>query len=313
MDDVKRGAAASLPWIMGCAVIGLLAALVYSHFAPKAWTSSAQVIVGGYAVPSDLGLQDTGTVFGPLGIEPPIEVQARLAAGMPVAEIAASDSRLQAEDSENFSDGVLVEPLGENVLTFQASGADADQARRRTDALVDAYATYRTERARAALATRSQALAKQAEAVKVAMATTERQLAGATGKRAEALTQQLTDLSRQAQEVQTEAIGVQAFADSFTGGMTVTHPAHSNSVVVSPERSRILVFGLIAGGLVGLAVGLMRMVSGPRTRRAQQRGHAGSAGERVLHSGPQRPAPTRSDFSPTSGPTNGPADSRARR
>ena len=246
--------------ILICGLVGLIAGAGYGFAEQRTWTATAELVTGTYTLPASISNQAAVQTAGPLGLELSADTQAQIIASPSIVSIAVNALGKRAGDAATFVSGVSAAAVTENSYSVTATGASADEAALRANALARAYLTYRQNKGRSELYT----IAKEADADAAsntrAAAALNQQIAAARrqGSNTASLVQRQQGLLGAASDALSRAAQVNAAAQSFDGGGTVPRPATAAAAQASASPIRWAGFGLLGGLVIGAGVALLR-------------------------------------------------------
>ena len=192
-----------------------------------------------------------------------METEAAVAASPAIAEIALTDSTVDADDESVLLRGLHVETGGTQILSFSYTGRDPGEARDRARALATAYLQYRLDQVEAAVEPlQDEFLDVQEELAQV------RDRMGETDD-----TRRLAQLQSRAQHLGSLLVSLEErLGRALPGALTSTsvgdiiQPATFPTKPTGPNTSRNLVLALVVGLLLGIGVAMLRETIEDRVR-----------------------------------------------
>ena len=192
-----------------------------------------------------------------------METEAAVAASPAIAEIALTDSTVDADDESVLLRGLQVETTDTQILNFSYTGPDPAEARDRLRALATAYLQYRVDQIEAAVEPlQDEFLDVQEELAQV------RDRMGETDD-----ARRLAQLQSRAQHLGSLLVSLEErLGRALPGALTSTsvgdiiQPATFPTKPTGPNTSRNLVLALVVGLLLGIGVAMLRETIEDRVR-----------------------------------------------
>lgn len=250
--------------IIGCVLLGIGGAAVFSLSQTQRWTASSQVVIGPAVPPALVGNLPTGAdKTGPLGLDLPAETQARVMASPTILrEVAKSLGLPTTDDSvQSLASVTRVKAVTDNAYLITIDGPTADEAVSRANTIARIYLAQRQTEARNLLKTlagqasdrsktanaQSRLLDKQ---ISAAVATNDNQLATA-------LRDQRVGLGTEARQAADEASAMNKALSSVGASSQLVTPATKDTASSSPLVMRDITVGAILGLVLGLGLALL--------------------------------------------------------
>ncbi len=262
------------------ALIGLAGAATLSKIHATTYSASAQLVTGTYSLPASIGSEAAVNGAGPLGLELPADTQARIISSPTVVDLAVDALGSRVGDVKTFVSSAHAVAVTENSFTVSSSGSSPSEAAVRTNALAQAYLTYRERQGRSTLLALTNQATADAKSKNDAATRLDAAITAAAGKNAalaQALVQRQQALIGAASDLSVRASALSSAASSFDGGGNVVSPAAASDAVSSANLLRLAIFGLGGGLLVGFATALVSEKVSGRIRSAEEAARAARA------------------------------------
>jgi len=247
--------------ITAFALLGTIAALVFSLTQQARYTSTVEFVVGGQDYSSVLTTSLDPKHTGPLTLDLPADTQARVMISSTIGDRVATALSLTPTDADALSKGARSKALTDNAYSITVDGSTSALAVLYANKYADEYFAYRQDNARAMLTelaaqdrSAADAATTQASALNPAIA---KAAAAADSGDVSALRTSQQQLLAAARNQGLVADQLEATARTYTGGGSVTVPATTSNVTKSPLAVRDTVFGTLLALLVGLVVAVV--------------------------------------------------------
>jgi Mrp family chromosome partitioning ATPase/capsular polysaccharide biosynthesis protein len=269
-------------WLIVAAIaVTTLAAVAISFAQPKRYTAQTQLVIGPTipAVALPEGQSPDGP--GPLGLDLPIETQARIVASPIMTARVAKSLRLSPDGAQTewLSSHVQVEAVTDNLLLITVNAPSAVAAAALANGYAKGYLDYRQEAAEKVLQAVSSDYQRRARDAQRRADEIDRKITAASGN-AEAvarLTGQRNELLEQAATFTRSAQQASSSqASEYVGGEIIA-PATPPGRSSSPNPTRNVLIALVLGGAAGVSIALLREHVNDRVRTRDEAARAANA------------------------------------
>lgn len=270
--------------IIGCILLGLAGAAVFSLAQTKRWTASSQVVIGPAVPPALVGSLPGGAdKTGPLGLDLPAETQARVI-GSPalLREVAKSLGMPTTDDSVQSLAGVTrVKAVTDNAYLITIDGSSSDEAVRRANAVGRIYLARRTAEARDLLNTLASQASDRAKTANNQSKGLVNQIEEATDRgdtqTAAALRDQRVGLATEARQANNDAAAMRKAVSGVGASSQLVTPATAMTATSSPKVTRDITVGGILGLVLGFGLALLSTHLSPYVLTRDQAARAAGA------------------------------------
>lgn len=240
---------------------GLLGALFLSQTTP-AYRATAEVVTGTYSLPAEVGTEPAVDKAGPLGLELPAETQARIIASPAVADIASLELGLDERQAAELPHQITADPTTDNTFAVRVEGTTPEVAADRANAVANAYLQYRKETGKQeleSLAVRANELASDnIEAARALDGPIDAEVKAGNSAFASVMLSRRQELERTAATASASAAAFGSASERFDGGGSVLNPASSRTVANVLPPANVMIFGVLAGTVAGIALAAVR-------------------------------------------------------
>jgi capsular polysaccharide biosynthesis protein len=250
--------------IIGCILLGIGGAAVFSLSQTERWTASSQVVIGPAIPPALVGKLPTGAdKTGPLGLDLPAETQARVMASPTILrEVAKSLGLPTTDDSVQSLAGVTrVKAVTDNAYLITIDGPTADEAVSRANAIARIYLAQRQTEAKNLLKTLASQASDRAKTANAQSKLLDKQISSAVStsdsQLATALRDQRVGLATEARQAADEASAMTKALSSVGASSQLVTPATKDTASSSPLVTRDITVGAILGLVLGLGLALV--------------------------------------------------------
>ena len=270
--------------IMGCILLGLLGASVFSLSQTERWTASSQLVIGPAVPPALVGkLSTSADKSGPLGMDLPAETQARVMASPTLLKAVVKSLGMPDNDEtiQYLAAVTRVKAVTDNAYLVTTDGPTAQKAVDRANAIAAIYLAQRNTEAKSLLTN----LAEQAQARSKTATTQSRSLVSqideAVGRgdnqTAAALRDQRVGLATEARQAADDAAAMLKALSTVGAGSQLVTPATTDTASSSPMVARDILVGGILGLVLGFGLALLRSHLTPYILTRDQAARASSA------------------------------------
>jgi Mrp family chromosome partitioning ATPase/capsular polysaccharide biosynthesis protein len=271
-------------WLIVAAIAtATLAAVAISFAQPKRYTAQTQLVIGPTIPAAALPEGQSPDGPGPLGLDLPIETQARIVASPIMTARVAQSLRLSPDGAQTewLSSHVQVEAVTDNLLLITVNAPSAVAAAALANGYAKGYLDYRQEAAEKVLQAVSGDYQRRARDAQRRADEIDRKLtaasaagnaedvAGLTSQRNDLL-EQVATFTRSAQQASSSQ------ASEYVGGEIIA-PATPPGQSSSPNPTRNVLIALVLGGATGVSIALLREHVNDRVRTRDEAARAANA------------------------------------
>lgn len=270
--------------IIGCILLGLAGATIFSLAQTRRWTASSQVVVGPAVPPALVGALPGGAdKTGPLGLDLPAETQARVIASPALLrEVAKSLDMSTTDDSvQSLAAVTRVKAVTDNAYLITIDGSSAAEAADRANAVGRVYLARRSAEARdllTTLASQASDRAKTANAQSRGLVNQiEEAISRGDSQTAAALRDQRVGLSTEARQATDAANAMRKAVSGVGASSQLVTPATALTATSSPKVTRDITVGGILGLVLGFGLALLSTHLSPYVLTRDQAARAAGA------------------------------------
>jgi Mrp family chromosome partitioning ATPase/capsular polysaccharide biosynthesis protein len=271
-------------WLIVAAIaMTTLAAVAISFAQPKRYTAQTQLVIGPTIPAAALPEGQSPDGPGPLGLDLPIETQARIVASPIMTARVARRLGLSPDGAQTewLSSHVQVEAVTDNLLLITVNAPSAVAAAALANGYAKGYLDYRQEAAEKVLQAVSSDYQRRARDAQRRADEIDRKITAAsadgnaedvarlTGQRNELL-EQVGTFTGSAQQASSSQ------ASEYVGGEIIA-PATPPGRSSSPNPSRNVLIALVLGGAAGVSIALLREHVNDRVRTRDEAARAANA------------------------------------
>jgi capsular polysaccharide biosynthesis protein len=270
--------------ILGCVLLGVLGAAVFSLSQTERWTASSQVVIGPAVPPALVGKLPTGAdKTGPLGMDLPAETQARVMSSPALLREVAKSLELPTSDEsvQSLAAVTRVKAVTDNAYLIMIDGPTADEAVRRANAIARIYLAQRSNEAKALLTTlagqaqdRSRTATAQSKSL---VSQISEAIARGDTQTAAALRDQRVGLATEARQAADDASAMRKALSGVGSSSELVTPATKDAATSSPIVSRDILVGAILGLVLGFGLALLSTHLSPFVLTRDQAARAAGA------------------------------------
>ncbi|ADB31814.1 lipopolysaccharide biosynthesis protein [Kribbella flavida DSM 17836] len=270
--------------ILGCVLLGIAGAAVFSLVQTQRWTASSQVVIGPAVPPALVGKLPTGAdKTGPLGMDLPAETQARVMSSPALLRSVAKSLGMPTSDesAQSLASVTRVKAVTDNAYLITIDGPTADEAVRRANAIGRIYLAQRNNEAKALLTTlagqaqdRSRTAAAQSRTL---VSQISEAIARGDTQTAAALRDQRVGLATEARQAADEASAMRKALSGIGTGSELVSPATKETATSSPLVLRDITVGGILGLVLGFGLALLSTHLSPFVLTRDQAARAAGA------------------------------------
>ncbi|MGC4942200.1 Wzz/FepE/Etk N-terminal domain-containing protein [Kribbella sp. DT2] len=270
--------------ILGCALLGVLGAAVFSLSQTERWTASSQVVIGPAVPPALVGKLPTGAdKTGPLGMDLPAETQARVMSSPALLREVAKSLELPTTDEsvQSLATVTRVKAVTDNAYLITTDGPTADEAVRRANAIARIYLAQRSNEAKALLTTLAGQAQDRSRTATAQSRTLVSQISEAVARgdsqTATALRDQRVGLATEARQAADDASAMKKALSGVGASSELVTPATKDAATSSPIVSRDILVGAILGLVLGFGLALLSTHLSPFVLTRDQAARASGA------------------------------------
>ncbi|WP_432949242.1 Wzz/FepE/Etk N-terminal domain-containing protein [Kribbella sp. CA-253562] len=270
--------------ILGCVLLGVVGAAVFSLSQTERWTASSQVVIGPAVPPALVGKLPTGAdKTGPLGMDLPAETQARVMSSPALLREVAKSLELPTSDEsvQSLAAVTRVKAVTDNAYLIMIDGPTADEAVRRANAIARIYLAQRSNEAKALLTTlagqaqdRSRTATAQSKSL---VSQISEAIARGDTQTAAALRDQRVGLATEARQAADDASAMRKALSGVGASSELVTPATKDAATSSPIVSRDILVGGILGLVLGFGLALLSTHLSPFVLTRDQAARAAGA------------------------------------
>ncbi len=270
--------------IVGCLLLGVVGASVFSLSQTERWTASSQVVIGPAVPPALVGKLPTGAdKTGPLGMDLPAETQARVMSSPALLREVAKSLELPTTDEsvQSLAAVTRVKAVTDNAYLITIDGPTADEAVRRANAIARIYLAQRSNEAKALLTTlagQAQDRSRTATAQsKTLVSQISEAVARGDSQTATALRDQRVGLATEARQAADDASAMKKALSGVGASSELVTPATKDAATSSPIVQRDILVGAILGLVLGFGLALLSAHLSPFVLTRDQAARASGA------------------------------------
>jgi Mrp family chromosome partitioning ATPase len=270
--------------IVGCIVLGIAGAAVFSLSQTTRWTASSQVVIGPAVPPALVGALPSGAdKTGPLGLDLPADTQARVMASPSVLREVAKSLGLPTSDDavQALASVTRVKAVTDNAYLITIDGPTASEAVRRANAIGRIYLARRSAEAKDLLTTLASQAQDRSKTATAQSKTLVSQIGEAVNRgdsqTAAALRDQRVGLATEARQAADDASAMRKAISGVGASSQLVTPATKDTATSSPLVGRDITVGAILGLVLGFGLALIRTHMSPYVLTRDQAARATGA------------------------------------